>query len=77
LDRRIGFVIQCYLPPVVRQTRGITYAQLARGNDPYGNFAMAPRPGRDMAPGDIVLREKVNAAWADILYDGAERQRDY
>lgn len=76
-DRRIGFVIQSYLPPHVVQTKARTHAQLVRGNDPYGNFEIAPRPNRDMAPDDVVLRDSVNAVWAEILYDGARKRRDY
>ena len=76
-DRRIGFAIQSYLPPHVRQTRGSTWCQRARGRDPFGHFEMAPRPTRDMAPDDVALRDRVNAVWAEILYQGAEKRRDY
>ena len=75
-DRRIGFAIQSYIPPRVVQTKARTLAQLVRGNDPYGNFDHAPRPSRDMASDDVALRDRVNATWADILYEGAERRRD-
>jgi hypothetical protein len=76
-DRRIGFVIQCYMPPSVSQTIARTHAQLVRGNDPCGNFDIAPRPSGDMAPDDVSLRDRVNAEWAEILYDGARMRRDY
>ena len=76
-DRRIGFVIQSYLPPDVVQTRARTHAQLARGRDPFGNFDLAARPSEDMAPEDVAFRDRVNAVWADILYEGAEKRRDY
>jgi hypothetical protein len=75
-DRRIGFAIQAYIPPSVVQTMARTHAQLVRGSDPNGNFELAPRPTRDMNPEDIALRDQVNAAWAEILYEGAERRRN-
>ena len=75
-DRRIGFAIQSYIPPEVVQTKARTNAQLVRGRDPLGHFDPAPRPTRDMAPGDVALRDRVNATWAEILYEGADRRRD-
>ena len=76
-DRRIGFVIQPYMPPHVTQTIVPTYAQLVRGQDPLGNFQRAGRPTRDMAPDDLALRDAVNETWSDILYHGAKQRRDF
>ena len=76
-DRRIGFVIQSYIPPNVRQTVLQTGAQLVRGNDPVGNFKLLARPASDMDPEDVDARDWVNQTWADILYQGAERRRNY
>ena len=76
-DRRIGFTIQCYMTPEVHQTIAPTMAQLVRGGDPNGHFEAAPRPREDMAPEAVAARERNNAEWAEILYAGAERQRDY
>ncbi len=76
-DRRIGFVIQPYMPPNVRQTIVPTGAQLIRGTDPNGHFKRLGRPKSDMDPGDIETRDWVNDTWADILYHGAEKRRDY
>ena len=76
-DRRIGFVIQPYMPPHVKQTIKRTAAQLIRGGDPYGNFDIVGRPKTNMAPEDVAIRDRINADWADILYDGAERRRDF
>ena len=76
-DRRIGFVIQPYMPPHVKQTIKRTAAQLIRGTDPYGNFELAGRPKVDMDPAGLAMRDKVNQTWADILYDGAEKRRNY
>ncbi len=76
-DRRIGFVIQPFMPPHVVQTITPTYAQLIRGTDPHGNFMRAGRPSADMDPADLAVRDKVNDTWADILYHGAKQRRDY
>ncbi len=76
-DRRIGFAIQSYLPPQVEQTLARTHAQLVRGSDPHGNFEVAPRPLDDMVPENVSLRDEVNATWSEILYNGAEKRRNY
>ncbi len=76
-DRRIGFVIQPYMPPHVRQTIKRSAVQLIRGNDPFGNFDLVGRPQVDMAPEDLAARDQVNQSWADILYDGAKKRRNY
>jgi non-heme Fe2+,alpha-ketoglutarate-dependent halogenase len=76
-DRRIGFVIQPYMPPDVMQTLSKSYAQLVRGSDPYGHFNLIDRPKVDMDPSDLAIKEKVNKTWADILYHGAKKRRDY
>lgn len=76
-DRRIGFVIQSYIPPEVRQTVMPTGAQLVRGTDKEGNFERLSRPRRDMDPADVARRDWVNQTWSDILYRGAEKKRDY
>ena len=76
-DRRIGFAIQSYLPPNVQQTKGTTFAQLARGEDRFGHFETAPRPKVDMDPDDVALRDHMNKLWSDILYHGAEKVGKY
>lgn len=76
-DRRIGFAIQSFVKPNVRQTKGETYAQLARGSDAGTRLLPLRRPAADMAPEDVALRDTVNAMWLDILYEGAETRRDY
>ena len=76
-DRRIGFVIQSFVKPTVRQTKGETFAQIARGTDPIGNMKHIGRPSVDMDPADVAMRDRVNAAWSDILYHGAEKRRDF
>ncbi|MEM7505292.1 MAG: phytanoyl-CoA dioxygenase family protein [Pseudomonadota bacterium] len=76
-DRRIGFTTQCYLPPDVRQVNHRCIAQLARGEDRHGHFELAPRPVRDMEPEGIATRDRINAIWSDILYDGAAQRRAF
>lgn len=76
-DRRIGFTIQCYMTPEMHQTIAPTMAQLVRGSDPNRHFEHAPRPDADMAPQAVAARERNNAQWAEILYAGAERRRNY
>ena len=76
-DRRIGFVIQPFMPPNVVQTKSRVAAQLVRGTDSYNNFDKASRPKEDMNKSDIEFRDKVNAIWAEHLYEGAEKRRDF
>ncbi len=76
-DRRIGFVIQPYMPPHVQQTITKTGAQLVRGKDQDGNFKLIGRPKFDMDTDDLVMRDWINETWADILYHGAEKRRDF
>lgn len=75
-DRRIGFVIQPYMPPDIVQTIKYSPVQLARGTDTHGNWELVGRPSTDMDPEFLALKAKVNADWADILYHGAERRRN-
>ena len=76
-DRRVGFAVQSYLQPRARQVLGNGYAQLVRGQDRENHFSLLPRPSADMIESAIEARERVNAAWANILYHGAEKRRDY
>ncbi len=76
-DRRIGFTIQCYMTPQMHQVIAPTMAQLVRGSDTSRHFEYAPRPETDMSDDGLATRERNNAQWADILYAGAGRSRDY
>lgn len=76
-ERRIGFAIQEFIPPHVRQVDRVNYAQVARGTDTHGHWQIAPRPTRDAEPEASALRRRVNAIWSDILYDGAKQRRAY
>lgn len=76
-DRRIGFAIQTYFSPEVKQTKGTTFAQLARGEDKFGHFETAPRPIKDMQAEDVAMRDHMNELWSDILYHGTQTRRDF
>ena len=76
-DRRIGFVIQPFMPPHVVQTKSRVAAQLVRGKDTHNNFDRAGRPIQDMRLEDVSFRDKVNAIWAEHLYEGAKERRDF
>ena len=74
-DRRIGFAIQSYLSPDVRQTLGRSLVQKVRGEVPSGHHEIVPRPSGDMLPDAIAARDEMNRVYADILYNGAEKRR--
>ena len=74
-DRRIGFVIQSYLSPDVRQTLGRSLVQHVRGAQPGAHHELLARPEIDMAPEAKKARDECNVVFADILYHGAERRR--
>ena len=76
-DRRIGFAIQSYLEPSVRQTLGPSLVQRVNGGPLPGHHVALPRPSGDMQAEDIATRDQVNEVYADILYHGAEKRRDY
>lgn len=75
-DRRIGFTIQPYMKPEMRQVISPTMAQLVRGQDDHGNFELAPRPTVSMAQEGLAHRDRNNAQWTEILYHGAETRRN-
>lgn len=76
-DRRIGFAIQAYMPPEVRQTKGWDTAQLVRGRDRHGHFRLGPRPEADMCEAGLAFRALSAARMSEILYDGADEVRAY
>lgn len=75
--RRIGFVIQAYIPPHVRQTKCRGYATLVRGEDTHGSYTLLPRPQADMEAAAQALRREVNAAREEVLYEGTTGERRY
>lgn len=75
-ERRIGFTIQSYIPPHVRQVKIPGHVQEARGHDPHEHMTKVPRPSVPVAAGDIATRDNINRLLAELLYDGAEQQRN-
>ncbi|MEM7294178.1 MAG: phytanoyl-CoA dioxygenase family protein, partial [Pseudomonadota bacterium] len=76
-DRRIGYVLQGYMPAESRQVLGENYWLQARGENPRGEATMLHRPTHDMDPKGIESRRLANENWADILYRGADKKRAY
>jgi len=74
-DRRIGFAMQSFLSPRVRQTLGHDFAIVVAGQDRFGHFAHVPAPSSEMAPEAVDVRRRVNENHADILYLGADQRR--
>jgi len=78
-ERRIGFTIQSYITPQVRQTLGTMKVQLAKGSDEIGHHETVQRPlpnGEDVAQARL-RRDQVNADWSDILYANSNHKRVY
>ena len=76
-ERRIGVVVQQFIPPHVRETHGEGYALTVRGTDNHGHFRPWQRPTEDMSPESAAARDKINEHWANFLYAGAEQTRAY
>lgn len=76
-QKRIGVALQAYLQPKIRQTKGDSYAILARGEDNFHHHNLIQRPFTDLAPDDMKTRDLVNETWSKVLYSGAEKQRNY
>jgi non-heme Fe2+,alpha-ketoglutarate-dependent halogenase len=75
-ERRIGFAIQTFITPRMRQQLGPDIALLVRGKDRYGHFSPGRRPRRDMAPEAVNFRDHANATQGNLYYAGADRRRD-
>jgi len=78
-ERRIGFTVQCYMPPDVQQTLGTMRVQLANGRDPVRHHEYVERPvadGSDVAEARR-RRDEVNNDWSEILYANSRRERIY
>ena len=75
-DRRIGVSFH-YMPTGSRQLVGAwDSAALVRGEDRFGNFALAPVPSRDMDPAALAFHERATAALHEILFKGAAQDND-
>lgn len=76
-DRRIGFAIQSYMPPSMRQTLGRSLVAHVAGAPVTAPHEALPRPLADMSADAIAARDEANRVYADILYHGAEQRRNY
>lgn len=76
-QRRVGFAMQGYVPAGGRQYVGANYWLPIRGNFMQPDFFELARPAGDMNPAGVGERQKANANWADILYQGASQKRAY
>lgn len=74
-NRRIGVVVQAYLPAHVRSVKSKGHVSVARGQDVDGHFEALPRPKADMEPEAAALREAINEMRAGVLYEGAAQRR--
>ena len=72
-ERRIGFALQSYIAPSVKQVHGEMYVQLARGSDDYGYHQEAPRVTAAMSAEATALRADANRKLSDIFYAGSDR----
>lgn len=75
--RRIGFAVR-YVPTYVRQLSGVKdSATLVRGVDDYGHFAHEEAPKREFDDAAVAHHAAVLERQLQILYAGAEKQRDF
>ncbi|MGE0373427.1 MAG: phytanoyl-CoA dioxygenase family protein [Gammaproteobacteria bacterium] len=73
-DRRIG-VSMHFMPPGTKQVVGAwDCAALVRGEDRFGNFALAPKPVKDFDPEAVAFHAQAAKAMRDVLYAGAEKK---
>jgi hypothetical protein len=75
--RRAGYAIQAYVPAPARQLVGENLWLPMRGDFMQDGYCGLDRPGFDMDPVGVESRRRANANWADILYRGASRKRNY
>jgi non-heme Fe2+,alpha-ketoglutarate-dependent halogenase len=76
-QRRAGYAIQAYVPSPARQMLGDNLWIPMRGEFMQPEYVALERPGHDMDPVGVESRRRANANWADILYQGAGRKRNY
>jgi len=77
-QRRIGFSLQSYVPPSIKQVVGINMWTHVRGqkrNDLNGFFL--DRPQYNMDPITVAQRKNAEENLSDILYKGAKIKRKY
>jgi len=76
-NRRIGYVLQAFMPPPAKQVLGENYWMPIRGDDWHDDTPRLMRPQADMDAEAVRNRNLANDNWANILYQGAEKKRAY
>ena len=76
-QRRLGVALQCYMRPECKQVLGENLAQVVRGCHELSGYSILNRPVEDMDQVAAGERERANANWAKILYQGASQVRAY
>ena len=76
-DRRIGFVIQSYIGPNVKQVLGRNGVQLARGVDKFKYHEQINRTKSLMSKDGITLKKKENEYLQEIFYKGSSKKGEY
>ena len=75
--RRVGYAMQGFMPPHVRQEMGKNYWLDIQGDNSRNDSISLSRPSVDLDSTGVENRRLVNENWADILYHGASQKRKY
>lgn len=76
-QRRVGYVMQGYMPPSSSQVLGENYWMQIRGENLRQDSVQLRRPKYDLDPDGVAQRKQANDNWANILYQGAKQKRLY
>lgn len=74
-DRRIGLALQTFMGADMRPSRGPQYVTHVRGAAIDSSWCELSLPTEVCSAQGLANRDMANQAFADILYDGAERRR--
>ena len=76
--RRIGFSLQSYMPPAIKQVVGLNIWTHVRGKQRKDREGLSlDRPKYNMDPVTVSQRKLANENLSDILYKGATTKRNY
>lgn len=76
--RRVGFALQSYMRPDVKQLIGDNYWLDIQGVNDRGEQSISlQRPESDAALADVQMRNRVDENLSNILYHGANQKRSY
>ncbi len=74
-QRRVGIAMQSYLGGDVRPVSGAHHVMHIAGAPVPDDFVEAPAPTAVCSAAGVAARAAANQAFADVLYDGAEKRR--